>query len=135
MLGHASIILTGEAVTDGLARVPTADLRDHDVQARAARDYRIGRGRGQVVSRDLTEHSAVAARVTATTGTRPGRESRPCPLPHHEHPPYPSCALVVLARRAYVSAVAAHSRPQIRNNGDHKARSHRAVRVDSPVAS
>jgi hypothetical protein len=46
----------------------------------------------------------------------------------------PICSLVVCARRVYVIAVAAHSRPQIRNIGDHKARSHRAVWVSGPDA-
>ena len=45
---------------------------------------------------------------------------------------YATRSLVVRARRVYVTAVAAHSRPQIRNNGDHKARSHRAVWVSAP---
>jgi hypothetical protein len=42
--------------------------------------------------------------------------------------------MIVRARRVYVIAVAAHSRPRIRNNGDHKAKSHRAVWVSAPDA-
>ena len=76
-----------------------------------------------------------AAPVTAAAGIRPGSESQPCPYGTTNTHRYRSCALAVLARRAYVSAVAAHSRPQIRNNGDHKTRSHRVVRVATPVAS
>ena len=84
-------------------------------------------------------HQTSSGQETTTCGPepmqvrRPGRSHVPYRITNTRR--YPSCALVVLARRAYVSAVAAHSRPQIRNNGDHNARSHSVVRVDTPVAS
>lgn len=96
----------------------------------------MDKGRGQVVSDDLREHQAARPRASPQ---RPGLDRDVSPS-HVRYCAtntrrYPSCALGVLARRAYVSAVAAHSRPQIRNNGDHKTRSDRLVRVDVPVAS